>query len=130
MATKSCSSQTLEYKRLKGVTEKLNIAVRNCIIPLSQCLFQVNLIGDVEFAILHNTKNDNVERASKLVLFVIDKVGLNPRNYHLFVKILLNNRQMYRDILEDLLPIYREDLSEIVDQDASGIHLRFASLIL
>ena len=88
------------------VTSKLTRAVKNDLIWLSAELVSSQLITADKGAELRNGKIDEVERAVNLVKLVTDKVEQDRNNYHLFVRILIENRSTYEDVLKYLEPIY------------------------
>ena len=56
---------------------------------------------------LRNGNVGAVDRAANLVALVTNKVGQDRKNFYCFVEVLTDNRSVYKEILEDLQPIYK-----------------------
>lgn len=96
------SKNTQEYRAIIRATEVLAHAVKDNITRLSLKLVSKQLITTDFQRALRNPNKDLLERASDLVTFMIDKVEQDPKNYYDFVKILLEDRTIYREVLEKL----------------------------
>ena len=104
----------VELDTLTKTTSKLNLAVRSHILPLADQLLGEGLITSENHSSLLNTRKDEVERASLLGKFVRKKVTLDSKNYHVFVKVLLSDKDTYKEVLEDLEPIYKEPTNDVL----------------
>ena len=113
-------SATVELKTFQRCIRILNLAVRSHIIPLAEELLAVSLITAENYSLLTNTKNDEVERAANLLSFVLTKIRLSARNYHVFVKVLISDRSTYKEVLKDLEPIYKEPSEEDEQPEATS----------
>ena len=60
---------------------------------------------------LRNGNVGAVDRAANLVALVTNKVGQDRKNFYCFVEVLTNSRSVYKEILEDLQPIYMTGMS-------------------
>ena len=106
---------SLELDTLTKSTDKLSLAVRSHILPLADKLLTKSLITSENHSSLLNTRSDEIERASLLVKFIREKVTLDSKNYHVFVEVLISDRSTYKEILEDLEPIYKAEPTEADD---------------
>ena len=93
-------------------TVLLTNAVKNELTPLSQELVAEELISVDQGVELRNGNVGAVDRAANLVALVTNKVEQDRKNFYRFVEILTNNRSVYREILEDLEPIYKTGMSK------------------
>ena len=97
-----------EYRTLLGATYKLTRAVQNNITPLCAGLVARDLITPDNQTALRNRNVDVVDRAADLVSLVTTKVEQCADNYHIFVKILIEDRATYKEVLKVLEPIYKD----------------------
>ena len=103
------SRNTPEYTTIKKATGKLLRAVQNNIVTLGADLLAVDLINDDNFTLLRNEiHGSTVTRAADLVGFVTNQVEQNPKSFHVFVKVLMEDRATYKEALKLLEPIYRD----------------------
>ena len=110
------SRTTQEYATIKKANPKLLKAVQNNIITLGSELLAEDLISDENYTSLRNENRDVVSRAADLVGYVMNKVEQSPKNYHTFVKILIEDRATYKEVLPVLEPIYCDPDKATVDQ--------------
>ena len=99
--------RTEEYDAIIKTTAKLTRAVKNELTPLSQELVARELISVDQGVELRNGNVGAVDRAANLVALVTNKVEQNRKNFYRFVEALIDNRSVYKDILESLEPIYK-----------------------
>ena len=111
---------TEELKTFRKCFSDLNLAIRSDVIPLAEKLFSVGLITSENLNVLSNTNISEVERASKLLSLVLTKITLSARNYHVFVKVLISERDTYKEVLKNLEPIYKEPSDEDEQPATSG----------
>lgn len=102
------SKNTQEYRTLLGATGKLMQTVKDSITPLCAELVSHYLITPDNSTKLMNRNVDELDRAAELVSLVTDKVELCPDNYHIFVKILMEDRATYEEVLKVLEPVYKD----------------------
>ena len=102
------SKNTREYATIKKANHKLLKAVQNNIIALGAALFAEDLITDDNYTSLKNETRSEVIRAAELVGYVMNKVEQDPENYHIFIKVLLEEGAAYKEVLKILEPIYRD----------------------
>ena len=106
------AKNTAEYIAMIKATSKLTLAVKNHLVLLSAELVASQLITADKGAELRNGKIDELERAANLVKLVTDRVEQDWNNYRLFVKILIENRSAYEDVLKFLEPIYTTGMKD------------------
>ena len=99
--------RTEEYDAIIKTTAKLTRAVKNELTPLSQELVARELISVDQGVEMRNGNVGAVDRAANLVALVTNKVEQNRKNFYRFVEALIDNRSVYKDILESLEPIYK-----------------------
>ena len=97
---------TPEYLSVIKATSKLTCAVKNDLVWFSGELVSKQLITADQGEELRNGKIDAVERAASLVKLITDKVEQDTRNFQTFIRILMDNRGVYEDVLECLETVY------------------------
>ena len=107
------AKRTEEYLAMIKATVRLTDAVKNELTPLSQELVARELISVDQGVELRNGNVGAVDRAANLVALVTNKVGQDRKNFYCFVEVLTNSRSVYKEILEDLQPIYNTGMSGI-----------------
>lgn len=100
------SRNTAEYLAMIKATSKLTRAVKNDLVWLSAELVSSQLITADQGAELRNGKIDELERAAHVVKLITDKVEQDQKNFRLFVRLLIENRNTYEDVLKCLEPVY------------------------
>ena len=105
------AKRTEEYLAMIKATVRLTDAVKNELTPLSQELVARELISVDQGVELRNGNVGAVDRAANLVALVTNKVGQDRKNFYVFVEVLTDNRSVYKEILEDLQPIYKTGMS-------------------
>ena len=106
------AKRTEEYLAMIKATVRLTDAVKNELTPLSQELVARELISVDQGVELRNGNVGAVDRAANLVALVTNKVGQDRKNFYCFVEVLTNSRSVYKEILEDLQPIYETGMSK------------------
>ena len=106
------AKRTEEYLAMIKATVRLTNAVKNELTPLSQELVARELISVDQGVELRNRNLGAVDRAANLVALVTNKVGQDRKNFYVFVEILTEDRSVYKEILEDLQPIYKTGISK------------------
>ena len=86
-------ANTLEYTINKKATGKLLRAVQNIVLQGADLLSEVN-------------------RAADLVSFLTNQIEQNPKYFHVFVKVLMEDGATYKEALKFLEPIYRDPDAE------------------
>ena len=107
------AKRTKEYLAMIKATPQLTNAVKNELTPLTQELVARELISVDQGVELRNGSVDAVDRAANLVALVTNKVGQDRKNFHCFVEVLTDSGSVYKEILEDLQPIYKTGMSRI-----------------
>ena len=102
------SKNTPEYAAIKKANHKLLKAVQNNVIALGAALFAEDLITDDNYTSLKNETRSEVNRAAELVGYVMNKIEQSPENYHIFVKLLIEEGGTYKEVLKILELIYRD----------------------
>lgn len=97
---------TEEYLAMIKATSKLTCAVKNDLVWLSAELVSSQLITADQGAELRNGKIDELERAAHVVKLITDKVEQDRKNFRLFIRLLVENRSAYADVLKCLEPVY------------------------
>ena len=105
------AKRTEEYLAMIKATVRLTNAVKNELTPLSQELVARELISVDQGVELRNGNVGIVDRAANFVALVTNKVGQDRKNFYCFVEVLTDNRSVYKEILEDLQPIYMTGMS-------------------
>ena len=77
-----------EYKTLKKHTNELCLTVKADLIGLGGALFADDLITKEQNDDLSNQTHARRDRAAKLIGLILDKVELDPQNYHTFIGVL------------------------------------------
>ena len=100
-------SETPEYRTMLRCTRALRTAVQPHLFALGASLVSEDLISTDNYSDLRNTMHSESERAARLVEILQLKVKLESENYHTFVRILDDDRDIYKDILKTLSEKYR-----------------------
>ena len=88
-------------------TRALRTAVQPHLFALGASLVSEDLISTDNDSDLRNTMHSEPERAARLVEILQLKVKLESQNYHTFVRILDDDRDIYKDILKTLSEKYQ-----------------------
>lgn len=88
-----------EFETLLDLTKDLRLAVRPNLISLVDDLLSERLISSENESELCNPSKSEVERSSRLVQLIRNKVQQNSVNYHTFIKVLRGQQDLYADIL-------------------------------
>ena len=100
-------SETPEYRTMLRCTRALRTAVQPHLFALGASLVSEDLISTDNDSDLRNTMHSEPERAARLVEILQLKVKLESQNYHTFVRILDDDRDIYKDILKTLSEKYQ-----------------------
>jgi hypothetical protein len=114
------AKRTEEYLAMIKATVRLTNALKNELTPLSQELVARELISVDQGVELRNGNVSAVDRAANLVALVTNKVGQDRKSFYAFVEALTDNRSVYKEILEDLQPIYKTGISLFVPRPQEG----------
>ena len=97
-------ANTQEFITIQKLAPKIKLAVQKNVATLACTLFSKDgLISSGSYGYLCKNIHDEEERAHRLVLCVINKVEQNADNYYIFVQALLEEKALYKEVL-DILP--------------------------
>ena len=92
-------------------TRVLRTAVQTHLFSLGASLLSEELISTDNDCDIRNTMHSEPERAARLIEILQLQVKLEPQNFHIFLSVLNNDR----DIFTDILKIYIEgEISELL----------------
>ena len=91
-------SATPEYQALIKFLPQLMVAVEFDLISLSAQLLQRYLITVSQEREIRNQMS-KTNRAANLLALVLNKVDLDSNNYHVFIEVLEEDEDIYKDIL-------------------------------
>ena len=94
-----CHSETAEYQTIIRCTPELKTAVESHLTNLSGHLLAKHLISPEQDVELRGNTHTKCDRAAILVQLVTVKVEQNSGNYSIFIKILEENKNTFREIL-------------------------------
>ena len=90
---------TPEYRCLLDCLSELRLAVNADLLWLCGELHAHQLISDDNEKSLRNRNVDEADRVAKLCSLAIDKVRLDPENYHVFLRVLKKKEQLFKEII-------------------------------
>ena len=99
---------TPEYKCMRDCLTDLRLAVRADLLWLCGELHANRLISEDKERSLRNRNVDEADRVAELCSLLIDKVRLDPENYHVFLEILKKKERFFKEIIA-LLGDYSAD---------------------
>ena len=99
---------TPEYRTMIICTSKLETVVKDNLTVIVGELQAASIISPKNASALRNSAIDTAERAANLVAVVTNKVELSASYYHLFVSVLMSEREANRIILQVLEQTYRD----------------------
>ena len=105
------SRNNTEYCTLIEATGQLTRAVKNDLVQLSVELVANQLITVDKGEELRNRNVDVMERAAELVALVTNKVEQDKKNYYTFVRILMDHKLTYEEVLKVLEPVFTSGIS-------------------
>ena len=97
---------TPEYQTVLALVENLRLAVKPNLTTLSGALMARRLISPDNESDLRNQMIDESQRAAQCIKLVQDRIEQDASNYHLFIKVLENNKLEYNTILSKLQETY------------------------
>ena len=100
-------SETPEYRTMVKCTRVLRTAVQTHLFSLGASLLSEELISTDNDSDIRNTMHSEPERAARLIEILQLQVKLEPQNFHTFLSVLNNDRDIYKDILKTLKEKYQ-----------------------
>ena len=88
-------------------TRVLRTAVQTHLFSLGASLLSEELISTDNDSDIRNTMHSEPERAARLIEILQLQVKLEPQNFHTFLSVLDNDRDIYKDILKTLREKYQ-----------------------
>ena len=105
--TSAQPSETPEYRTMVKCTRVLRTAVQTHLFSLGASLLSEELISTDNDSDIRNTMHSEPERAARLIEILQLQVKLEPQNFHTFLRVLDNDRDIFKDILKTLREKYQ-----------------------
>ena len=117
-----------EYETLICHTVELQLIVMGDLVSLGGELFSTALITASQYRDIRNQYISVDNRAAELVDYIQERVNQDPKHYHTFISILMNNQSQYGDILTKLEKTFKSytraaEQQSIVQPPPMGVKL-------